>query len=73
MPFLEKTKPKIDISFLSKNDKPHNAPTHVTYHRDLDDRSIIVYWDTLMLMNDASRGRKMKHARLFCFQKKKTP
>ena len=44
MPFFEKTKPKIDISFLSKSDKPHNAPTHVTYHRDLDVRSILVYW-----------------------------
>ena len=47
MPFLVKTKPKIDISFGSKSDKPHNTPQHVIYHRDLDVRSILVYWDTL--------------------------
>ena len=49
LPFLAKTKPKIDISFDSKGDKPHDTPTHVTYHRDLDVRSILVYWDTLTL------------------------
>ena len=48
MPFLVKTKPKIDNSFYSKNDQPHNTPKHVIYHCDLDVGSILVYWDTLM-------------------------
>ena len=39
MPFLVKTKQKIDISFDSNKDKPHNTPKHVTYC-DLDTRSI---------------------------------
>ena len=47
MPFLVKTKSKIDIFLYSKNDKPHNTSKHVTYPRDLDVRSILVYWDTL--------------------------
>ena len=48
-PFVVKRKPKIDISFDSKNHKPQNTPTHVTYHRDLEIGSILVYWHTLML------------------------
>ena len=47
MPFLVKTKPKIDIFVYSKNVKPHNTHKRVTYHCDLDVGSIIVYWDTL--------------------------
>ena len=48
MPFLVKTKPKINISFDSKDAEPHNTPTNVTYHRDLDVGSILIYWHTLM-------------------------
>jgi len=48
MPFLVKTKPNIDISFDSKNAEPHNTPTHVIYHRDLDAGSILIYWHTLI-------------------------
>ena len=51
MPFLVETKPKIDIFVYSKNAKPHNTPKHATYHRDLDVRSILVYWDTLVFMS----------------------
>ena len=43
-----KTKPKTDISFDSNDAVPHNTRQHVTYHRDLDVQSILVYWDTLM-------------------------
>ena len=43
MPFLVKTKPKIDISFDSKDAEPHNTPTNVTYNRDLDVGSILIY------------------------------
>ena len=35
------------ISIDSKNNKPHHAPKHVTYHRDLDVSSISAYLDTL--------------------------
>ena len=48
LPFLVKVKPKIDISSDSKNDEPHNTPKHITYHRDLDVQSILIYWDTLI-------------------------
>ena len=47
MPFVVKPKPKIDISFVSRNDRPHNLPTHITYHGDLDVQLTLVYWDTL--------------------------
>ena len=47
-PFFVKTKPKIDISFDSKNAEPHNTPTHITYHRDPDVGSIFIYWHTLV-------------------------
>ena len=50
MPFLVKTKPKTDISFDSKNNKPHNTPKHVTYHPKLDVRLILVYW---LFVNEA--------------------
>ena len=53
-PLLVNTKPKTDISFDSNNAIPHNTPQHVTYHRDLDVRSILVYWDTLP---EVSEGR----------------
>ena len=47
MLFLVKTKLKIDISFDSKNAEPHNIPAHVTYHRDSDIGSNLIYWHTL--------------------------
>ena len=47
-PFLVKTKPKSDISFDSNDAVPHNTRQHVTYHRDLDLLSVLVYWDTLV-------------------------
>ena len=39
MPFLVRTKQKIEISFDSNNDKPYNTPQSVIYHHDLD-----VWW-----------------------------
>ena len=33
--------------FDSNNAIPNNTPQHVTYHRDLDVQSILVYWDAL--------------------------
>ena len=47
-PFLVKTKPKIDISFDSKNAEPHYTPKHKTYQLDPDIGSILTYWHTLV-------------------------
>ena len=62
-PFLVKTKPKIDISFDSKNAEPHNTTTHITYHRDPDVGSILIYWHTLMV---GVQGENLiRHVRIY--------